>query len=325
MSSPICVVPPHWRLATWSSDGMGRARSSISRGFPKLAWKLWENMSDKRYLRRMLAVLLTSVLLSKPAPFPVGATSPMPPLVTPLDGAVRLEWRGGSAALRALGAPAQPLIEIGGLRLPAALLALRVAGDAPLAPRIELLESAPWQGQLLAAERTARQTVDGQRRPDLAAAPTRELPPSPIVVLREGRMRGVRIVVLALSPVFAPDGAARTVTALQAVVPGAAPLNADATALLSTAGPFLAGAPGPANPAASGMAWTVHVAQAGIQRLPAAALVAAGVGLSDPALLHLYHDGVEVALEQRGSGANLELRFFASKPGDMWNAADTYW
>jgi hypothetical protein len=69
----------------------------------------------------------------------------------------------------------------------------------------------------------------------------------------------------------------------------------------------------------------VRVTQAGIQRLPAATLTAAGVSLSNPALLHLYHAGVEVALEQRGSGASLELRFFAPKPGDIWNAADSYW
>ena len=107
----------------------------------------------------------------------------------------------------------------------------------------------------------------------------------------------------------------RAVTALQATIPGAAPLAQDAAGLLAQAGPFLAGAPGPSNPAASCAAWTVRVAQAGIQRLPAATLTAAGVSLSNPALLHLYHAGVEVALEQRGSGASLELRFFRA---DSW-------
>src|SRR4029079_18253680 len=99
----------------------------------------------------------------------------------------------------------------------------------------------------------------------------------------------------------------------------------DAAALLAQAGPFLAGTPRPSNPAAAGAAWTVRGAQAGIQRLPAATLTAAGVSLGNPTRLHLYHAGVEVALEQRGSGASLELRFFAPKPGDIWNAADTYW
>ena len=238
---------------------------------------------------------------------------------------MRLDWRGDPSALRALGAAAQPLVEIGGLRLPATLVALQVAGDAPIVPQIALLESAPWQGSLPAAERPVRQTIAGDLRPDLAAAPSPALPESPIVVLREGHMRAARIAVLALTPVFMQDGVMRAVTALQASIPGAVPLAQDAATLLAQAGPFLTGAPGPSNPAAAGAAWTVRVAQAGIQRLPAATLTAAGVSLINPALLHLYHAGVEVALEQRGSGASLELRFFAPKPGDIWNAADTYW
>src|SRR5207248_274658 len=163
-----------------------------------------------------------------------------PPLVTPLLGAVRLDWRGDTGALRGPGSAA-PLVEVGGLRLPATLVALRVNGDAPLVPQIALLQSAPWQGSLPAIVRPLRQTIAGDRRPDLAAAPSPALPESPIVVLREGRMRGARIAVLALTPVFAQDGAMRAVTALRATVPGAEPLAQDATALLAQAGPFLAG------------------------------------------------------------------------------------
>jgi len=283
-------------------------------------------MINRRHRHRMLLALFGLLLLVPRAPGPTAAAAlPAPPLVTPLAGAVRLDWRGAPDVLRGLAAAAQPPVEIGGLRLPATLVALRIAGDAPIAPRIALLESAPWQGSLPAAERPVRQTIAGDPRPDLAGAPSPALPESPIVVLREGRMRGARIAVLALTPVFTQDGAMRAVTALRATIPGAAPLAQDAAALLAQAGPFLSGVPGPTNPAVAGAAWSVRVAQAGIQRLPAATLTAAGVGLSDPALLHLYHAGVELALEQRGSGASLELRFFALRPGDTWNAADTYW
>ncbi len=282
-------------------------------------------MINLQHCYRMVLALFSLLLLVIPAPGPAAAAPPTPPLVTPLAGAVRLDWHGASAALQTMGTATQPLVEIGGLRLPATLVALRVAGDTPLVPQIALLESVPWQGSLPAAERPVRQTIAGDLRPDLAAAPSQQLPASPIVVLRDGHMRGVRIVVLALTPVFARDRAMRAVTVLQATLPGAEPLGQDAAALLAHAGPFLTGAPGPSNPAGSGAAWTVRVAQSGIQRLPAATLAAAGVGLSNPALLHLYHAGLEVALEQRGSGASLELRFFAPKPGDIWNATDTYW
>jgi hypothetical protein len=170
-----------------------------------------------------------------------------------------------------------------------------------------------------------RQTIAGELRPDPAIAPAPALPASPIVLLREGRMRGERIAVLALTPVFIQHGAMRAVTALRAAIPDAMPLADDAAALPAHAGPFLSATTGPSNPAALGTAWKVRVAQAGIQRLPVTALSDAGVFVNNLALLHLYHGGVEVAMEQRGSGANMELRFFAPKPGDTWNAADTYW
>jgi hypothetical protein len=282
-------------------------------------------MINQRHCNHMLLALFGLLLLVIPTPGPTTAAPPAPPLVTQLADAVRLDWHGDSSALRGLGAAAQPLVEIGGLRLPATLVALRVVGDAPIVPQIALLESTLWQGSLLAAERPMRQTIAGDLRPDLAAAPSAALPESPIVVLRDGRMRGARIAVLALTPVFMQQGAMRAVTVLRATIPGAEPLAQDAAALLAQAGPFIAGAPGPSNPAAAGTAWAVRVTHAGIQRLPAATLVAAGVNLSNPALLHLYHAGLEVALEQHGSDASLELRFFAPKAGDIWNAADSYW
>jgi len=282
-------------------------------------------MINQRHSSQMLLMLFGMVLLILPAPRPIAAAPSAPPLVTQLADAVRLDWGGDAPALRGIDTATQPLVEIGGLRLPATLLALRVVGDAPIVPQIALLESAPWQGSLPAVERLVRQTITGELRPDLAVAPSLALPESPIVVLRESRMRGARIVVLALTPVFTQHGVRRAVTALQATIAGAEPLAQDAATLLAQAGPFLTSAPGPSNPAAAGVAWKVRVTQAGMQRLPAATLAAAGVNVSAPALLHLFHAGLEVALEQRGSGASLDLRFFAPKPGDIWNAADSYW
>ncbi|MEO7909411.1 MAG: C25 family cysteine peptidase [Roseiflexaceae bacterium] len=282
-------------------------------------------MINQRHCNRILLALLNLLLLVIPAPHPTAAAPSTPPLVTPLADAVRLDWHGDSAALRTLGAATQPLVELGGLRLPATLVALRVAGDAPIVPQIARLESTPWQGNVPAAERPVRQTVAGELRPDSAFAPNPALPESPIVLLRESRMRGARIAVLALTPVFMQNGAMRAVTALQATIPGAEPLAQDAATLLAQAGPFLAAAPGPSNSAAAGTAWKVRVTQAGIQRLTFATLDTAKVNLSKPDWLHLYHAGVEVALQQLGSGTSLELRFFAPKTGDIWNAADTYW
>ncbi|MBK9711591.1 MAG: hypothetical protein IPO81_09745 [Kouleothrix sp.] len=281
-------------------------------------------MHDNRLCHALLLALLC-VCLSLPAAA-AGAGPGEPPLLTPLPGELRLAWRGAPAALGALaaGTPAQPLVTIGGLRLPAPLLTLRIAGEGPVAPRVDLLESTPWRGALPAVEPIVPRGPDGAERPALAVEPDRSLPDSPVVVLRDARVRGVRIAVLALSPVFAQNGAPRAVTELRAAIPGAAPLAEGAATLLATRRPFLADAPGPSNPAA-GKGWRVRVARAGIQRLTRAALLAAGVPLGATTSPHLYYQGVELPLEQRGAAASLELRFYAPRPGDRWNAGDTYW
>jgi hypothetical protein len=175
-----------------------------------------------------------------------------------------------------------------------------------------------------AAPKFIPQNADGPPRPDLATTPDPALPPAPLIVLREGWMRGTHIVVVALSPLFVDAGKVQAVTSLTATIPGAAPLQEDAATLLATGGPFLAAAPAPTNPLA-GKGWRVRVAQTGIQSLSATALTAAGVQLSKPEWLHLYRNGAEVAMQQRGSGASLELHFYAPTPGDRWNAGDTYW
>jgi hypothetical protein len=247
-------------------------------------------------------------------------------MVMELAGGVRIEWRGATQPDQSLNAasPGMPLVTIGGARLPARLVALRIAGSAPVAPQIEALTSQPWIGAPLAADQVVPQTISGEPRPGLAATLAPALPETPVVVLREGWMRGNHIAVLALSTIFSQDGAPRSVTDLRASIPRAAPLAESAADMLASESATPAAVAGPTNPAA-GKGWKIDVARAGIQRLTAAALAAAGVPLRAPEKLHLRHAGVPVALEQRGGGASLELRFYAPPPGDRWNAGDTYW
>lgn len=264
----------------------------------------------------ILALLLLGLLLP--------ATSRAAPADTPRvlqqGGGVQLEWNGAPAALEN---PAATLVAIGGSRLPAQLVALRVAGSAPIAIHIDHLSSAPWSGALAPAERPVPQLPGGPARPDLAAAPGRALPEAPVLLLREGYLRGARIAVLALSPLFEAPGGPRAVASIRASVASATLLDSDTARLLAAAGPFLAEAPA-GNPAA-GTGWKVRVTQAGIQRLSASALAAAGVPLATPENLHLRLNGAELAIDQRGSGGSLELRFYAATPGDRWNGASTYW
>lgn len=271
-----------------------------------------------RHRRLTLALALLLALLAAYAPVPTvsrAADVGGPPVVTPQGGGARIEWRPGQ---RASGA-GMPLVTLGGLRVPAELVALRVSGAGRVEPRVETLTSVPWRGGPFAAEPPAGSGHAASNSP-----PSQALPPSPVVVLRDARLRGARIVVLAISAVFLRDGAPRAVTELRASIAGAAPLSQDVTSLFAADGAIGVAAPDPTNPLA-GTAWRVAVTRPGIQRLPAAALAAASVPLSAPENIHLYHDGREVAVEWHGAGASRELRFYASARGDRWNAGDTYW
>ena len=225
-----------------------------------------------------------------------------------------------------------PGVEIGGLRLPAKLVALRFADGVPAVPRIDRLESMPWAGALRAVDMPTPQTSTGERRPALAARRAATLPNTPVLVLREGRMRGARIIVLALSPIFAVGDRPHIAIHLEATLPGATPLADSAAQLLASSGAFASNAPGPTNPAAAARSVRIRVAQSGIQRVTGTMLAAAGLNISalDPKYIHIRRDGVDIAIEERlGGDGKLdpadELRFYGLPPGDRWNAGDTYW
>ncbi len=256
----------------------------------------------------------------------------MPPRITVRPDGVHVSWLNGEDGTAQAAAPDWPQVTIGGLRLPAYLVALHMAGpDAP-APRVERLASLPWRGALPTAAESIipRPASDAAPRPALAARQLAALPDTPVVVLREARLRGQRIAVVAITPLFATDGAARALTELEVLIPGAVPLVADVAQYLAAPDHFLADAPAPDNPVAVGAAWTIRVTQAGIQRLTGAALAAVGFNPGDLVGIHLRRGGLEVAIELRGSGDGRldptdELRFYAPTPGDRWNDADTYW
>jgi hypothetical protein len=268
---------------------------------------------------RLLAALLLVALLS-PAADAAGAAGGDTLAVSAQEGGVRIDWRGEppasptagwtSAAPRDLPAApgtARPTrtvshTEAVSQRIPLRLVPLLVSGEGP----VELRDAR-------AASRAA-----------VPAATDAELPGEPLFVLREGRLAGSRIVVVAVSPYFDGDEGARVASSASAFVPGAKPLAGALPVAWAERGPGISAAPGPTNPAFGRAAARVIVAAGGMQRVPAAALAAAGL---DPAAagLRLWRDGAAIPVELRGEGAGRELRFYAPAPGDRWNRADTYW
>lgn len=237
------------------------------------------------------------------------------PHVAASPAGVQIVWRANPAPARQKALPAWPQIELGGYRMPVRTIALRLADQAPATVQLERLASAPWDGPL-----PPLADVPGPR-PALKGSAGAALPDTPVVVLREGYLRGAHLAVVAIAPLFARDGGVHAVLDLQASIPGATLLEEDPGLPLAAQGPFLAAAPAPANHAALRPSWTVRVTHAGIQRLGAAELAAAGIRPADAPRIHLWRNGREVAIELRGD----ELRFYAPAPGDRWNDADIYW
>ena len=153
-------------------------------------------MKSPTRLLHLLVLFIAPVagLLSGAAPVGVQAAPPAPLQIVAQTDGLRLTWRG--AVTRSdLGAPQisdWPLVDVGGAKLPAWLVPVRLNTDAPLAPRIEQLASEHWQGRMAAVESFTPQATTGASRPDLAQTRAQALPSSPVVVLREGRLRGVR-------------------------------------------------------------------------------------------------------------------------------------
>ncbi|GIW02744.1 C25 family cysteine peptidase [Roseiflexus sp.] len=186
------------------------------------------------------------------------------------------------------------------------LVALRLTGDATIAPRLLALDDTPWTGDF------------------------DDPPGAPVFVLREARQRGERLAVLALSPVYLREGQARAVRTLEALVEGAAPLSDSPVPVAASS--LAAGEPASGRPPAfpAPPALRVRVDRAGVQVIPVSSLSSAIAGA--PERLKLTRAGVEIPLELRDASGNGvwgdpddELRFYAPLPGNRWNRSDTYW
>ncbi len=187
---------------------------------------------------------------------------------------------------------------------------------------------------------------------DLTALWTVEpaLPTASVFLLREGRMRGKRIAVYAISPLYQPvddsgvEGPLRLATTFNATIPGAqmltdgvvAAAQSGESSLLANTQPVALDATPPTNPYAAVASVKITVSEVGVQRITGAMLAEAGLRTDAPDKLRLLHRGQEVALEVRDANSNgqldaeEEVRFLAGdlltgETGDRWNTADIYW
>lgn len=202
-------------------------------------------------------------------------------------------------------------------------IAIELPPEADAAPA-GVASVATLAGAADPASLPVRTLPDGSRYEPLPGFGTPALPNAPVTLLREARLRGLRVGVYAVRA-GAPGAPATPAELAQAIAPGARPFAPEALTALDTT-PFATGAPAP-DPTAARQAWKLHVAEAGVQWLDAATLAAVGLDLGriDSSRLQLRHRGVELPLEEVRSGATLAgLRFYA-EPGDRWNSTGVYW
>ncbi len=262
-----------------------------------------------------------------------------------------------------------PIVEFNGYQLPMQLVTIVLPGDAE--PRVRMLtqESTPWRGTpaeadpleppvLTEDEATDPEAeeadeviddvtddliiVDDALRPLDPAEPS--LPTAPLFLLREGRMRGVRVAVAALSPVYEQGEVIHAAHKVSALLVDAKLLSASATLsveeVVRAAGAEAPSAPvgevAPPSEVASKSAVKLFVEQPGMQRVSGSAMLAVGLSTGQPlATLHLRLDDQPIALQVMDGDGRLdaasELRFYAPPSadstgvGDRWNATRVYW
>ena len=226
----------------------------------------------------------------------------------PAPNGVAITWRADDQL---------PLVAYHGLQLPMRFVAVRASAAGPLVPHI----------QQLTAQRS-NAVVQRAAATEPATATTGRLPDAPVFVLREATQRGVRIIVVAISPRYTQNGTPMQATQISVTLPHVALFDPNAPVTATS----VSGVTSPAqNPLAAQPAVKLIVDHGGMQELRGAALPANSLPTTDLAALQLWHAGVAVPLEVTDSdqdgrfGLNDRLRFFAPAPGDRWNTTDTYW
>lgn len=231
-----------------------------------------------------------------------------------------------------------PQIRFQGYLLPMQLLTVELEEGQSLDLQLQKVAAQDWDRDLAPAPALAPRAIGWETMADaIQTVETVALPTTPLFLLRQGKLHGKPIAVIAFSPLYAEAGVTKVATALTARAPQArllgdqARLNAAATSHTGSHARFQ-GAVVPVNRDALRNAFKVTVSEVGVQQVRGEALVAAGLDLAaiDPNRLQLRHQGSEVALHLDGLvggqlTTNSTLRFYAPQVGDRWNFQETYW
>ena len=292
-------------------------------------------------------VVQTRPLYAGPARLTVVDNLPIAGLrITPQADGIALSWQVSSSLDGAISAAAattvlqqMPQVRLGGYMLPVQLTTVLLTDERAATVQIEGLAGQPWHESLSIAAPLSPPLLGSEAGYELLQPESPMLPTAPLFILREGRVRGQRVAVVAFSPLYGAIATPQLATQFEAFLPNAQPLTypllaVDATARWTKVGREMA--LDPTNAAALGQAVKVQVGQAGMQKLRGDALIEAGLAVGMILnQLHLSWLGQEISLEIRDADglldAGSEVRFYAQPAahslsvGDRWNTTETYW
>lgn len=281
---------------------------------------------------------------------PIGDTIPIEPgyQIHVTDAGTLLQWHVPTddgipdRGLHALAALEKlSTIRFAGYDLPMQLQTLLLPEEISSTVLIHSVNEMLWPYTITPAEPFVPPVIDDEEiyapRQDQAL----NLPPAPVFLLREGRMRGQRVGVLALSPLYRDEhDEIKVALTVSAMISGAVPIN-DLTELFLKSTPMAPDESDAANdiatrnPTVGGHGIKILVDAAGIQQVRGAALIDAGFSIgSDLYGIHLRHKEHDLPLDVRDDDGRLdaETRFlFYAAPsahsmevGDRWNMQAVY-
>ncbi|MEM7127384.1 MAG: C25 family cysteine peptidase [Chloroflexota bacterium] len=244
-----------------------------------------------------------------------------------------------------------PTVRYEGYDLPMQIETVILPDDYSAAVELQHIDEALWPYLLSPAEPYIPPALDIEEVEIGLQGQTASLPTAPVFLLREGRVRGQRVGIIAFSPIYrGVNGTANVALTARAMIPGATPIH-DLNQLIIDSSAFRANgrvngssyrALAPSNsvntlqsPTIGGQGIKVVVDAVGIQGMEGAALIEAGLPLgTNLAALHLRHKGQEISLDVRDNDGLLDhesrILFYAAPSahsmdvGDRWNAEAFY-
>ncbi|MEM7534618.1 MAG: C25 family cysteine peptidase [Chloroflexota bacterium] len=247
-----------------------------------------------------------------------------------------IQWQSSAQNADAL-IDTMNIVDYGGYDLPMQLFTVHVSHNDAIEPTIVALESTQWAGTLQETE-IEMPVLDDELAAyaALRPEPTLSLPTAPVFVLREGRMRDLRIAVIAVSPLYEEAGEVMVASGGQVRIDGVTLVEdrEDAVQAAGVAGRLTTSTIQPVQPTnhlADNRVAKIIVTSAGIQEVTGEKIINAGFSIPDLSRLQLFYKGTQVALHiiDNDNDNILDsddvIRFYADSIGDYWNQQSIYW